>query len=139
MRTDPQITGFVFTIQDSYGNTGEVWAHFWNNNKYIDQSFWELNPDDQNIISALYGSNDSWLDTTAYTQSRSGRDTTQCSGDTMQVVYKDVLDTTALASNTIYVLTNPLSIMASTTVLANCSAVISKNATGTLFTSTIQL
>ena len=110
----------------------------WNNDNFITGAFrTNGTPADDNIICALYGTGPG--DTTAYTKSWSGRDTTQCSGIEMNVVYTGNLNITTLASNTIYVLTWQVSTWAASINMANCSAIISNQSTGTTFHSTTYL
>ncbi len=108
-----------------------------NNDNFISWAFRDLNPTDDNVICALYGSGQG--DTTAYTQFRSGWNTTQCSGVQMNVVYTGKIMLTTLASNTIYVTTWTISTGSATINMEDCSAIISDKSTGTLFQSTIQL
>lgn len=112
-------------------------ATWWDNNNFITGGFRAGSPTNDNIICALYGS---WVgDTTAYTQFWTWRDTTQCSGIQMNVIYTGNLSLATLASNTIYVLTDNISTWNATINLWTCSAIISNQNTGTTFYSTIWL
>lgn len=95
---------FTFIFQDQIGNTGSIVASFWNNDKYIDSSFWDTNPNDAMIISAVLGDGDLGTDKTAYTDLRSGN---TCTIANMRVVKLnpgiDTLPNT-LVTNTVYVL-----------------------------------
>ena len=114
-------------------------ASRWNNDNFITWGFWTGNgtPTDDNVICALYGTGPG--DTTAYTQIWTWRNTTQCNGVQMNVVYTGNLNLTTLASNTIYVLTGQTSTWAATKNMATCSAIISNQSTGTTFYSTVYL
>ena len=132
---------------DTLGNTGgrsSTWnfvinAHpclsWWNNDNYLTTWFRNNNPNDSNIICALYGNGTG--DTTAYTQDWSWRDDTQCTG--MIVIYTGNLIASTLQNNTIYVLTGTKSINSSTINMANCSSIISNQAMWTIFYSSNQV
>ncbi|MEI7919364.1 MAG: hypothetical protein WCH65_04090 [bacterium] len=98
--------------------------------------FWNQNPTRGNVICALYGSGGN--DTTAYTSNWSGRTSSQCSGAYMNVIETNTLPAT-LSGNTIYVLTGEQAIVSDTRNLATCSAVISKNTSGTTLYSSTQI
>jgi hypothetical protein len=72
----------------------------WNNDKWIDSSFWALNPSSQNIICAIYGSS---TDTgTAYTKLWDNYVSNDCISANMTVSY--VSSVSSINANTIYVL-----------------------------------
>jgi hypothetical protein len=112
----------------------------WDNENFINQDFWDnyygWNTDE--IICALYGT---WPgSTTAYTNHRTWRDTTQCSGADINIVLTGKLSVWTLPWNTIYVLTNSISTWTNTSITLNsCSAVISMISGGTTFYSTTQI
>lgn len=43
----------------------------WNNDNFLNESFWAQNPTDSDIINALYWDGNNWTDKTAYTTNRS--------------------------------------------------------------------
>jgi Leucine-rich repeat (LRR) protein len=105
------------------------------NQNFITKDFRNLSPSSGQIICALYGSGNEW---TAYTQHRSGWDGSQCSGFDINVIHTGNLPAT-FTENTIYVLTWEQVIVPSTRNLANCSAVVSENISGTNLYSSSQL
>lgn len=74
---------FTFIFQDQLGNTGNIIASFWNNDKYLDSTFWETNPSDATIITSLFGDGTLLTDKTAYTDIRRGN---TCTIANMRVV-----------------------------------------------------
>ena len=107
------------------------------NSNFITSDFWSGTVTDNNIICALYGTGIG--DTTAYTEFWTWRDTTQCSGRNMNVIYTEKIWITNLATNTIYVVTGTISTWSTKINIADCSTVISNQATGTTFYTTVQL
>ena len=95
---------------------------WWDNDKFLDESFWSQDPSEENIICALYGKNKN--DTTAYTQIWDSEYHDRCYG--MQVVYTGTLPTN-LTPNTIYVLNTGAVITAWTIWPKHCNAIISKS------------
>ena len=71
----------------------------WDNDNFIDQTFWDQSPTDQDIKNALYGSSQS--DTTAYTKEWTDRTYSDCNNATISYV-SDLPST--LNDKTIYVL-----------------------------------
>ena len=99
----------------------------WDNDNFIDSSFWALNPSDDDIVKALYVDESDY--DTAYTTNWSGYDGTQCTD--MKVEYiSDVLPWT-LSDNTIYVLTTWAMDLSYTVNLWTCTTVISQVESGT--------
>lgn len=125
-----------FVTVDAASRT--VWSITRDNNDYLSASFWDNSPTTGDIIKALYGSGS---DTgTVYTENRNGYTSWSClNGGLMNVVYTGNLSLTTLAEYTIYVLTWPVSVWSDTITMADCSAIISNNSTGTTFYSTVQL
>ena len=102
----------------------------WNNDNFIDNSFWSQNPSDDEIVDALFGSE--W-DNTAYMDYL-------CTEAKMNVV-KVTNSLPILEENTIYVLdTDAIDLNSSTEIsIPNCSAIISKRLLGTVITNSAQI
>lgn len=108
----------------------------WDNGNYLTSTFRDADPSTWDIITALYGSGDEW---SVYTTNWSGYTSGSCLSGGMNVVYTGSLSLTWLSENTIYVLTGTASIWNEMIVMANCSAIISMNTTGTIFYNNTQL
>lgn len=107
-----------------------LWDVVWDNDNFLNSTFWSQNPSDEDIIDALYGSED---DKTAYTLNWSWY-SQDCSENT--VLYVSDLPS-ELTENTVYVLDTWDVTIASTVEMSDCSAIISK--TGTTFYSNAKL
>jgi len=88
----------------------------WNNQNFLDSTFWDSNPDDQEIISALY-----WADS-IYTSNWTWYDINPCETQDMHVEYASALPST-LDENTIYVLSSDLEITSQIN-FSKCSAIV---------------
>ena len=89
-------------------------TYAWDNNKFLDNSFWNTDPSTWEIISALY-----WTDS-IYTSNRTGYDSTSC--ENMQVQYISTLPNT-LSGNTIYVLSSDINVTNQIN-FSKCSAIV---------------
>ncbi len=124
---------YAFSTNATHWN---VWTIEWDNSNYLSGLFRDASPTDDDIITALYGTGD---DGSVYTQNWTGYTSGSCLNGGMSVVYTWDLTGGTLNANTIYVLTGNISTWNETIAMANCSAVISMNETGTIFYSTTQL
>ena len=89
-------------------------TYAWDNDKFLDNSFWNTDPSTWEIISALYWTN------SIYTSNRTGYDSTSCID--MQVEYITTLPDT-LSGNTIYVLSSDLELNNQIN-FSKCSAIV---------------
>lgn len=97
----------------------------WNNNGFLQESFWNDNPSNTEIINALYGDQ-----STAYSPIWSGGNT--CNPNAMSVVYLTgwgiAKIPTTLLSNTIYVLSAGTYVLnADVTMHGSCTALVGRN------------
>ena len=97
----------------------------WSNEYFLDDSFWDSDPSDEDVIWALYGDGDGGVDNTAYTEHW---DSNSCVTGDMSVSYispwVNTLPATILA-DTIYVLSNwTYNMWSATRNLNNCAAVV---------------
>ena len=92
----------------------------WNNDKFIDESFWIQNPTDQNIICAIYGS---YNDTeTAYTRQWENYDYSSCLSAGIGVNHVSSVGSTS--QNNIYIVSSG-SYSANGLQMEACSTIIS--------------
>ena len=111
----------------------------WNNDNFLNEHFWDTYSGENDmwrlqLICALYWKDQT--DKTAYTIWWSGRDTTQCSGADMKVLYYTGELPHDLDENTIYVLNTGKVINTDTISMARCSAIVSKSGS-ILYSTTI--
>ena len=111
----------------------------WNNDNFLNENFWKYYSGENDmwrlqLICALFWKDQT--DKTAYTIWWSGRDTTQCSGADMKVLYYTGELPHDLDENTIYVLNTGKVINTDTISMARCSAIVSKSGS-ILYSTTI--
>ncbi|MCX6824520.1 MAG: hypothetical protein NT085_05365 [candidate division SR1 bacterium] len=98
----------------------------WNNDNFLDTTFWDASPSTGDIIAALYGDGSGGVDTTAYTQTRSS---ISCETGNMSVEYitpgEDTLPEN-LSDNTIYVLEAGDYTTTTERTLGTCTAILGK-------------
>ncbi|MFA5748039.1 MAG: right-handed parallel beta-helix repeat-containing protein, partial [Candidatus Absconditabacterales bacterium] len=112
-------------VYNSINITNAEWNDgVWNNDVFIDQTFWDNGPTDEQIIDALYGDGNVGEDTTAYTTHRTGN---TCDTNNITVSYVDPGTDQIpeyLSENTIYVLLSGSHITSRNIYLNNCSAIV---------------
>lgn len=122
-------------LDTSCNNCWWAYSVSWDNDDFIDENFWNQNPNSCDIVAALYGTWLNKIDPTSYTKDWIlGTNTPFCSIENMQVVSFnpgiDILPT-YLSSYTIYVLSwwNYILSWNSSVHLGNCSSIIVRNTT----------
>lgn len=104
----------------------------WDNDNFIDSTFWSQGPTDEDIINALYGF--AWDTDTAYTKEW----TEKCNPSDISVVRGNTLPST-LDNNTIYVLGTAKVIIDEAIHPTKCSAIISSEADWTTIYSSVHI
>ncbi len=126
----------------------DVWCEShpeWDNDFFVNQTFWQLNPTTEQIVCAIFG-NALWdwsiEDESAYTQNRDPNKVLtwewrycRSSNINVEILEKFDPELEQLTGNTIYVLTWSKSVQNNTIHIYPCTAIISKNQSWTTFYS----
>lgn len=119
--------------------TLSTFAINWDNDNYLDDTFWAQNPTDSDIINALYGDGTGWTDTTAYTEKWDSLYGEFCNPEIMSVIHLTPGESKiplTLEENKIYILEPGNYITTNYINLNNCASIVWKKDMANIFSST---